>query len=86
MKEITQVGIAVGMGLDGTAMDGELQISGGKSEGEPRIVANSEGLIELVGYCVEKGGVRSSRNGGVDDGEGDCTVLINKNFEGNRKT
>ena len=30
-------------------MDGNLKIGGGKSEGEPGIVANWEGLIELVG-------------------------------------
>ena len=69
MEEVTQVGIAIGMCLDGKAMDGELHIGGGKSEGEPGIVANWEGLVELVGQCIEKGGIRSSRNGGVDDGE-----------------
>ena len=50
-------------------MDGELQISRGKSEVEHGIVANWEGLVELLGQCIKKEGVRSSRNGGVDDGE-----------------
>ena len=50
-------------------MDGELEIGEGKSEGQPGIVANWEGLVELMGQCIEKGGVRSSWNGGVDDGQ-----------------
>ena len=40
LEEIEQVSINIGVGLDRKVMDGELQISGGKSEGEPGVVAN----------------------------------------------
>ena len=50
-------------------------------KGQPGIVANLEGLIGLVGQCIKKEGVRSSRNGGVDNGEGDCTIVVNEDLE-----
>ena len=86
LEEITQFVIMVGMGLDGKAKDGQLQISGGKSEGEPGVVANREGLVEFVDEGVKEGGVGGSGNGGVDNGEGDCTVGVDKNFKSNSKT
>ena len=86
LEKVTQVGIAIGIGLDGNALDGELQIRGGKSEGESGIVAIWEGLVELVGQCIEKGGVRSRTNGGVDEAERDSTVVVNKNLKANWET
>ena len=84
-EEITQLGIGIRMGLDGKAMDGEWQIRGGKSAGEPGIVGNWEWLIKLVGQCIKKEGVRSSRNGGVNDGERAPTVVVNENLIANKK-
>ena len=50
-------------------------------EGQPGIVANQAELIELVGKSINEGGVGSSRDGGVNDGEGDRTIVVNKDFE-----
>ena len=66
-------------------MDGELLISRGKSEGHPGVIADREGLIELVGKSIEEGGVGSSRDGGVNNSEGDCTIVVDKEFETDRE-
>ena len=66
LEENTQVGIVIGMGLNGEAMDGELKISMGQTEGKRGIVANWEELVEFVGECVEERGVGSSGNRAVD--------------------
>ena len=42
-------------------------------------------MIELVGESIKKGGVGSSRDGGDDNSEGDRTIVIDKDFEGDRK-
>ena len=81
LEEVTQGSVSLRMSLDRQAMDGELKISRGKSEGHPWVVADREGLIELVGKGIEKGGVGSSRDGGVDSSEGDCTIVVDKDFE-----
>ena len=46
----------------------------------PGEVADREGLIELVGECIKKGGVGGSRDGGVDNSEGDRTIVIDQDF------
>ena len=53
----------------------------GKSDGEPGIVAHWKGLIEFVDKSIKKRGIGSNRKGGVDNGEGNCTVIIGKDFE-----
>lgn len=52
---------------------------------EPRIVANWERLIEFVGESIKERGIGSSRNRGVDNGEGNCTVVVGRDFEANRE-
>ena len=54
-------------------------------EGHPGVVADREGLIELVGESIKKGRVGSSRDGGVDNSEGDSTIIIDKDFEADRE-
>ena len=49
LKKIAQSGVIFRVGLDSGSMNGELKVRGGKSEGELRVVANSEGLVERVG-------------------------------------
>ena len=85
LKEVTQGSVSLRVSLDGQAMDGEMQISRGKSEGHPGIVADREELIELVGKSIKKGGVGSSRDGGVDNSEGDRTSVVEKDFEADRE-
>ena len=59
LEEVRQDSVIFGVSLDGETMEGELQISGGKSEGHPGVVADGEGLIELVGESIKEGGVGS---------------------------
>ena len=86
LEEITEGVMAVGMGLYWKAIDAELVISGGKSEGVLGVVANRDGLIEFVDKCIKKRGVRSSGNGGVDNSEGNCTTVVSEDFEAHRET
>ena len=81
LEEVTQGSVSLRMSLDGQAMEGELQISRGKSEGHLGVIADREGLIELVGKSIKKGGVGSSRDGGVDNSEGDRTIVVDKDFK-----
>ena len=60
-------------------------MSRGKSEGHPGVVADRERLIELVGESIKKGRVGSSGNGGVNNSERDRTIVIDKDFEADRK-
>ena len=85
LEDVTQAGVVFGVRLDGWAMDGKMYISRGKSEGQPGVVADREGLIELVGKSIKEGGVGSSRAGGVDNCEGDRTIVIDKDFEADRE-
>ena len=55
LKEVTQGSIFFRMGLDGEAMDGELWVSRSKSERHPGVVADREGLVELVSKSIKKG-------------------------------
>ena len=38
-----------------------------------------------MGKSIKKGGVGSSRDGGVDYSEGDCTIVVDKDFEADRE-
>ena len=57
----------------------------GKWERQQEIVANREGLIELVGKLIKEGGVGGSRDGGVNKCEGDRPIVVNKIFEADRE-
>ena len=39
----------------------------------------------LVGKSIKKGGVGSSRDGGVDNSERFRTIVVDKNFEADRE-
>ena len=54
-------------------------------EGEPGVVANREGWIDLVVKSIKVGVVGSSRDGSVDNGEGDLTIVVDKDFEADRE-
>ena len=49
------------------------------------MVADREGLVELVGESIKEGGVGSRRDRGVDNSEGDRTIVVNKDFEADRE-
>ena len=38
-----------------------------------------------MGESIKKGGVGSSRDGGVDNSEGDRTTVVDKDFEADRE-
>ena len=42
-------------------------------------------MIKLLGKSIEEGGVGSSGDGGVNNGEGDRTIVIDKNFKTDRE-
>ena len=52
-------------------------------EGQPGVVTDREGLVELVGKGLGEGLVGGGGDGGVDNGEGDSTIVIDKAFEAN---
>ena len=54
-------------------------------EGHPGVVADWEGLIELVGESIRKRGVGSSWDGGVNNREVDRTIVVDKDFEADRE-
>jgi len=66
-------------------MDGKLEIGRGQPEGEPGVVIDRKGLVELQGEGLEEGSVGGSRNSGVGRYEGDGAFLIDKGLEGDRK-
>ena len=78
-------GVVIRHGVKREAVNGELEVGGGKSEGLPGIVGNGEGLVEAGGESLKKGGVGSGGNGGVDNGEGDGALTVDKGLERNRK-
>ena len=85
LKEVTQESIVFVVSLDRETMNGKLEIGRGKAEGQPGIIVNWEGLIELVGESVEKRRVGSSRNRNVDNCKGHSTIVVNKVFNANRE-
>ena len=42
-------------------------------------------MVELVGESIKKGGVGSSRDRGIDNCEGDRTIVVDKDFEADRE-
>ena len=85
LEEVTQDSVIFRVGLDGETMDGELYIRRGGLEGQPGVVADREGLGELVDKSIKEGGVESSGDGGINNGEGDRTIVIDKDFEADRE-
>ena len=58
---------------------------GESGKGQPGVVADREGLIELMGKSIKEGGVGSGRDGGVNNSEGDRTIVFDKDFETDRE-
>ena len=50
-----------------------------------KVVGDREGLVELVGKSIEKAGPGGSGNGGVDNSEGNRTIVIDEDFEAERE-
>ena len=71
--------------VEGKAVDGELEVSGGEAEGLPRVIGDREGLIEAEGKGLKKGSVGGGGDGGVNNGEGDGAFAIDKGLERNRE-
>ena len=85
LMEVTQGSDFFRMGLDGEAMDGKLSVSRGKSEGHPGVGADWKAMVELEGKSIKKGRVGGSRNGGVDNSEGNCTIVVDEDFQADRE-
>ena len=74
-------GVVIRHGFKGEAVNGELEVGGGESEGLPGVVGDGEGLIQAGGECLKKGGIGSGGDGGVDNGEGDGALTVDKGLE-----
>ena len=74
-------GVVIRHGIEREAVNGELEVSGGESEGLPGVVSNREGLIEAGGESLKKGGIGGGRDGGVDNGESDGAFTVDKELE-----
>ena len=59
-------------------MNSELEVGGGEAESRPGVIGDGEGLIEVGGKGLEKGGVGSGGDRGVDNREGDGAFAIDK--------
>ena len=66
-------------------MDGKLEIGRGQPEGEPGVVTDRKGLVDLQGESLEEGSVGGSRNSGVGKYKGDSPFVVDKGLEGDRK-
>ena len=62
-------------------MNGELEVGGGEAESLPGVIGDGEGLIEAGVEGLEKGGVGRGGNGGIDKGETNGALSINKGLE-----
>ena len=78
-------GIVIGDGVEGKAVNGQLEIGRSEAESEPGVIGNREGVIEAGAKALKKGGVGRSRDGSVDNGESDGAFAIDKGLERNRK-
>ena len=74
-------GVVIRHGIKREAVNGELEVGGGESEGLPGIVGDGEGLVEAGGEGLKKGGVGSGGDGGVDNGEGDGVFTVDKGLQ-----
>ena len=78
-------GIVLWHGVEGKAVNGELEVGGGEVESLPGVIGDWEGLIEAGGKGLKKGSVGRGGDGSVDNGEGDGVFAIDKGLERNRK-
>ena len=74
-------GVVIRHGIKREAVNGELEVGGGQSEGLPGVVGDGEGLIEAGGESLKKGGIGGGGDGGVDNGEGDGAFTVDKGLE-----
>ena len=58
---------------------------GASRKGQPGVVAAREELIEVVGKSIKEGEVGSCRDGGVNNSEGDRTIVVDTDFETDRE-
>jgi len=66
-------------------VNGKLEIGRRQPKGEPGVITNWKGLVELQGERLKEGGIGGSRNSGVGGYEGNGTFVIDKSLEGNGK-
>ena len=78
-------GVVLWHSVEGKAVNSELEVGGGEAESLPGVIGDGEGLIEVGGKGLKKGGVGSGGDGGVDNGEGDSVLAIDKGLERNRE-
>ena len=78
-------GVILWHGIEGKAVDGELEIGGSEAESLPGVIGDGEGLIEAGGKGLKKGSVGGGGDDRVDNGEGDGAFAIDKGHERNRE-
>jgi len=74
--------VILGEGLYENTMDGKLEIGRGQPKGEPGVVTNGKGLVELQGESLKEGSIGGSWNSGVSGYEGDGALVIDERLEG----
>ena len=78
-------GVVFRHGVEGKAVNGQLEVGRGKAESRPGVIGDGEGLIQAGDKGLKKGGVGRGGDGGVDNGEGDGAFDIDKGLERNRE-
>jgi len=66
-------------------MDDKLEVGRRQPEGEPGVITNRKGLVELKGESLNEGSIGGGRNGGVSRYKGDGAFIIDEDLEGNRE-
>ena len=74
-------GVVIRLGIKREAMNGELEVGGGESEGLPGVVGDGEGLIEAGGESLKKGRIGSGKDGGFNNRECNGVFTIDKGLE-----
>ena len=80
-----EMGIVIWHGIEGKAVNGELEVGGGKGESLPGAIGDGQGLIEAGGKGLKKGDIRRDGDGSGSNGESDGTFAIGKELNGNRE-
>ena len=73
--------IVIGKGVKRDTVNGKLEIGQCQPAGEPGVVSNGKGLIELEGEGFKKGSIGGSRNGSVGRYEGEGPFVIDEGSE-----
>ena len=78
-------GVVIRHGIERKAVNGELEVGGGKAKSLPRVVGDGEGLIEAGGKSFKKRSVGRGGDVAINNGESNSAFAIDKGLERNRE-